>query len=277
MLLWLANHPSLFVATTLVGNNVANYIVSTAIVGWTEHVFPNPSIWIEFLALLVITPFVFIYGELLPKNLFFQSPNYLIRKISPAFIAITILMLPITAILWGLSQILNLFVGETPHRIQFALARKELREVFDEGHAAGILRPVQRHMALELISIAQQPAVKIATPLHEAPIVDRRMPIEVILQQATEADVSYLLVEDKPDSREILGYVKVSDLVLQREFSPGNIRPLAKIRAQQPHIAAMMQMRSSDADMALVIDASGNPVGTITTDKLSAPILNRAI
>ncbi len=38
-LLRLTNHPALFVATTLIGNNVANYMTSLAIVLATQHLF----------------------------------------------------------------------------------------------------------------------------------------------------------------------------------------------------------------------------------------------
>ena len=36
-LVWLTNHPAVFVATTLVGNNLANYVTSLAIVIGTQR------------------------------------------------------------------------------------------------------------------------------------------------------------------------------------------------------------------------------------------------
>ena len=47
--------------------------------------------------------------------------------------------------------------GEAPDRIQLGLARKELRQVFEEGHEAGILRPAQRGLAQGLFAVADRP------------------------------------------------------------------------------------------------------------------------
>ena len=75
MLVWLTNNPSLFVATTLVGNNLANYMVSLAIVMGTQALVSQASVSApghapELIAPLLLAPFLFLYGELLPKSIF---------------------------------------------------------------------------------------------------------------------------------------------------------------------------------------------------------------
>ena len=48
-LLLLVNNPTLFVATTLVGNNVANYMVSMAIVLFTRAVYTGDNSAVELI------------------------------------------------------------------------------------------------------------------------------------------------------------------------------------------------------------------------------------
>ena len=79
-LLWLTNNPSLFVATTLIGNNIANYLTSLAIVLGSRLVVGRPSLIVDILAPIALAPILFIYGESLPKRLFLKMPNYLLRK-----------------------------------------------------------------------------------------------------------------------------------------------------------------------------------------------------
>ncbi len=79
-LLFLANHSALFVATALVGNSVANYLISLATVIAMGRVFPRVPEGAEIIASIVLAPIVLIYGELLPKNLFLQAPNRLLRR-----------------------------------------------------------------------------------------------------------------------------------------------------------------------------------------------------
>ena len=140
-LLWLTNNPSMFVATTLVGNNLANYLTSIAIVLLAGAYFGENTYVVEIVAPILFSPLVFVYGELMPKHLFFQAPNKLLRLGGVLFVWFTLLFLPLSMILWVLGRGLQWLVGESPERVQLRLARKELQQVFDEGHEAGILEP----------------------------------------------------------------------------------------------------------------------------------------
>ena len=84
-MLFLTNHPPLFVATALVGNNTANYITSLAIVLLAKSII-GPGLLIELAASVFFSPVVFIYGELMPKHLFYQAPNSLLRMASRWFL-----------------------------------------------------------------------------------------------------------------------------------------------------------------------------------------------
>ena len=141
-LLFLANHPSLFVATALVGNSLANYLVTLSAVVILEGAFPGRLV--EWIAPLLLAPVLLVYGELLPKNLFLQAPNRLLRRVGPLFLFFVAALLPISAWLWGLSRLLARGLGPSPEPVRLILARRELRRVLDEGHEAGILHPAQR-------------------------------------------------------------------------------------------------------------------------------------
>ena len=65
-LLWLVERPTIVVATVLIGNNIANYLVSLGLVLLGQQVLSGTGVVETFLPVLA-TPFLFIYGELLPK------------------------------------------------------------------------------------------------------------------------------------------------------------------------------------------------------------------
>ena len=164
IMLWLANQPSLVVATTLVGNNLANELTSKSVTMATEALFPEGGTLIDFLLPLVVTPFMFICGDLLPKNVFYNAPNRLMRRSSPLLVASAILFAPITILLWLLSLVLKLLISERPEELRLSLARRELNEMLTEGHEAGILRPVQRTLAQTMLAVAGQPVKNFAAP-----------------------------------------------------------------------------------------------------------------
>ena len=64
---WLVSHPSLFVATTLVGNNVANYLTSFSMVYLSHGLSVGHPVLI---ATIVLTPLGFVFGELFLHEIF---------------------------------------------------------------------------------------------------------------------------------------------------------------------------------------------------------------
>ena len=159
----LINNPALFVATTLIGNNVANYVTSLAIVLMAREI--QVSSLGEMLAPILLSPLLFVYGELLPKNLFYQAPNFLLRLAAPLFLIFAIVFAPVAAVLWAMSWVLGWLLGQSPKKIRLTLARKELQEVFEEGLEAGILHPTQRHLAQSFFLVAARPVGEYCQPL----------------------------------------------------------------------------------------------------------------
>ena len=91
----MANNPAMFVATTLVGNNLANYLSSLAIVLGAAAIWPaHQDLLGTDRTHRACRPSCFVYGELLPKNLFFQAPNRLLRLGAPLFLVFAVLFLP---------------------------------------------------------------------------------------------------------------------------------------------------------------------------------------
>ena len=81
-LIWLLNNPGVFIATALVGNNLANYLTSLATVLAVQAVLGS-SAAAELLATILMTPTIFVFGELLPKYLFFHAPYRLLKVARP--------------------------------------------------------------------------------------------------------------------------------------------------------------------------------------------------
>ncbi len=262
-LIWLTNNPALFVATTLIGNNVANYVTSLAIVLISEQVMPDGWQWTDVAAPIVFSPIVFVYGELLPKNLFFLAPNRLLRAGGPLFLFFTLLFLPVSALLWVLGRLLQYVVGESPEQLQLSLARKELRRVFDEGHEAGVLRPAQRRLAQSLLSLAGEHVGRYAIPSSRLPSVPHGVAKEDVYRITRRRRSPVVLVRET-DGRRTMGYVRVLDLRLNENPRVTDYRSLLDISEAETPIAAMMQMQTAGELVARVVDAEGRARGFVS-------------
>jgi putative hemolysin len=272
MLLRLTNHPALFVATLLIGNNAANYLVSLGIVLAVQTI-SGDSQSVELTATILLSPLVFVYCEYLPKQMYFHAPNRLLRRSGPVLLLFTVLLAPITAVLWGLGWLLEKLVGQTPLRIKLTLARQELQEVLDEGQEAGILYPVQRQLAQRLFANASQDVMQFGTPLHRVAAVPLGADKGTALRLARRQQQAVVPVR-QADGESLVGYVRVIDLLLDASTKTVTaVRPLMRLRRTESHLTALMMLQAENVDLALIEDLKGNPVGVLFRDQLIDPLL----
>ena len=261
-LLWLTNYPTVFVAITLIGNNLANYLVSRGLVLATVLIV-GESFVAQALAPVIFAPIIFVYGELLPKNLCYHMPNRLLRAGAPLFFAFGLVLSPLVAILWLFGRFLNRLVGESPERVRLMLARKELARVLDEGQQAGILQPAQLTLAQSLFSIASEPAVRFVTPLARIVSIREGMSTSEVLRLARRHRLSSIPVESSNRPRQLKGYIRIVDLRLNTVEHVETIRPLLEVPSHQSLIEALMRMQSSREMVARVVDGDSNTIGLL--------------
>lgn len=275
-LLWLMNNPGLFVATTLVGNNVANYLTSMAIVLVTIEIWNSPMA--EMLMPVLLSPLLFVYGELLPKNLFFQAPNILLRKSAPMFLLFTYMFVPATAVLWAMSKLLERLLGQAPERVQLTLARQELHQVIDDGIQAGILQPVQRTLAQNFSLVAVTPVREVCTPLARVVAMPANSSRGQIMKVASRKEIPEVLMFEGT-RRKLVGYVRVVEMLIEPERikDAPRLHPLQTIEASEPFGEALLRMQALRQTLLRVIEIDGNKevktVGVLSMDQLTDPLL----
>ena len=268
-LLWLINRPTVFVANCLIGNNIANYLTSLAVV----MAMTGRGTAAELIATLVVAPVLFVYGELLPKSMFYLAPNRLLRWTGPLFLVSAIVFLPLTLVVWGFNRLLELLLGHSPQRVQMALARRELQDVFEEGHDVGILHRSQRALAQSLLTMAGQPVMNFALPLAQVARVQRTAKRKEALRVARRKRASTLLVED---GGVLTGYVRVIDLYLSTSDTIDPITPLAEVADTETHIATLVKLETAGAAVARVVDKDNQTIGIVSTQRMIDPLLEGA-
>ncbi|NQT37977.1 MAG: DUF21 domain-containing protein [Planctomycetes bacterium] len=272
-LLWLTNRPSIFVATTLTGNNVANYLTSLAIVMAVQASPMGQSYTAELLAPILLAPFLFVYGELLPKYLFLNAPRKLLRRGSPLFLVCVVLFAPISLLLGALDKVLQKLVRRSPEQVKLALVRRELQQVLEEGHDVGILRPHQFRLARGIFAVAKQPVARFVEPLAHVPRARSDAPRAEILQLARRYRIANVAVEDATRPGHLTGYVRVIDLCLESSSAAVPIRPLLEIAATDMHLTALTKLEDAEEPLARVLDVAGETIGLVTAKALRESLL----
>ena len=273
MMIKLINNPTLFVATTLIGNNVANYLTSLAIVLLTQSAVTSSAA--EMIAPIVMSPMLFVYGELLPKNLFYQAPNFLLRLCAPLFLLFTCIFAPASALLWLMGRFLEKLLGESPEQVRLTLARQELQKVLQEGLEAGILHPTQRHLGQSFFSVAAKPVIQFCTPLSRIRAIEIHSTSEEALKFARHKRAADIPIFDGTRDN-IVGYVRTVDLLVNLDSrSPSDlIRKLRDVDANELFGEAILQMHSNRETVVRVTNQRNKTVGLLWSDQLTDPLLN---
>lgn len=271
-LLRLINNPALFVATTLIGNNVANYLASLAAVLLAREA-PATSLG-ELLIPILLSPLMFVYGELLPKNLFYQAPNFLLRLAAPLFLVFTVLLAPAAALLWSLSRILEILLGQSPEKVRTLLARKEVQQALEEGLEAGILHPTQRHLAQGFFLVAARPVGEICTPLARSSALAADASCREARRLARQKQLADIpIYQDQRNN--LVGFVRTIDLLLDsRETTLASyVRPLRDVKMSELFGETILQMQAQRETLVKVVNSKGQPVGLLSIDQLTHPLL----
>ncbi|MCA9239664.1 MAG: DUF21 domain-containing protein [Planctomycetales bacterium] len=265
-LLWATNNPALFVATALIGNNVANYLISCSTVMMGGMLLPGWSS-AELALTLAFSPIVFIYGELFPKNLFYQAPGRLLRRCAPGLAVAGVLFLPLSALLWLVGMLLQWIARAPSQALRMEIARRELAQVLDEGHAIGLLSPAQRRLAKGTFNLAGRAVRDFMVPTVRLTLVDPKLSRSALLEKARQARRPVVMLSDYS------GYVRAIDCLLEPEGEGLPVREFLQVAPGDRFLATLLKMQSTNRAIALVKDKRDRLLGCVFSDRLLAELV----
>ncbi len=275
-LMLLINRPALFVATALVGNNLANYMVSLALVLAGDALWSGGSLQ-QLLGPLVMSPVLFVYGELLPKHVFYLAPNHMLRRVGVPLLAFAIAFIPVSGLLWAAGWLLEKVAGASRQRIGSTLARRELQQVFEEGHDVGVLFPTQRQLVQGLFSLANDSVSRCVKPVSRFSHITSSTTNETALRQATSQHMPVLLVEDSGPKSHVIGYSRTVDAAIGERDKRVSVRSLLEIDENESLIGALRYMQTAGEDIALIVGDQRQPRGVVLVDDLVDPLMRGGV
>ncbi len=272
-LLWLTNHPGIFVSTVLVGNAIANYMISLGIVVLTTVTFGVSNTAIDLMMSLITTPIVFIIGELLPKSLFYQNPYRLLKRAGIPVLLITILLAPISLLMYLVSLIFQNLIGETPLKVRPALARRELKQVLQEGQEAGLLLTIQRDVAQNIFAYGANPISQYCMPLRGLRALPSSARLEEIRSAALKSTQPIVAVLHPRDGH-LVGYYRSSDILSARD-KPPKLRAVTTLRSDTTQAVALSDLISRDCELARVVGPRNEMLGVVLSKRLVSQMLQQ--
>ena len=280
-LLWLANHPSIFVVTILTANNTANYSMSVAGVLFFHEILGDAfPLLTEICVTIFLAPVLFVYGEMFPKYICLFAPKRFLKFGSPLLFFLTILLLPLSGMLWLVNGLLAGLFGLSIEMTRLSLARSELTKTFDEGREVGVLSRTQRQLIDGIISVSSQSVKSIAIPIHHYPLITSDMTPATVLSLARSLRLCDIPVFGKLDALDGLvpsrrhlvpvGYVRTIDLEtsVYRKSEKLPLRELVEVIDDYTLLTALNLFHTSSESLGIVVNSHRRCFGLISTEKL---------
>ncbi|HIE99101.1 MAG TPA: DUF21 domain-containing protein [Planctomycetes bacterium] len=266
-LFYFVAHPERFVATTLVGNNVSNYLTTLAIGLIVGAVWQDGAGGNEIVATLLLTPVIFIFGELIPKSLYYRAPMSLLRAGSLRFNICYYLFLPISFPLIRLSRFVSNFGQSDKRPLEVVFGRTRLYGVLEAGQREGLLTELQRNLAENLMQVANQPVGQSAISASSIHGISESASIDDAVAVASATDASHVLMRPDGEPNHWSSVVRIADM-LTSELAPRLVKQsLPVFDAATPRLEVLAALFRDYSPFAAVTE-NGEIVGIIRRQTL---------
>jgi len=269
----LVQHPQMLLSTLLIGNNVTNYMGTAAMTVILQQ-WGLSDLKVIIVIVLLITPALLIFGEVLPKDLFTAYSDKWVYRCA-WFLDLSqklffwIGLLPLIQALSGLSaRVLGVHHRSTPFH-----PRRQVEMLVKEGVGHGLLSDEQSAIVERVLELSTRHADDEMVPWGKTLKVYADDAPRVMWDLAHRTSHTRFPVIDRKGT--LRGIISVYDVL---KHAPNTCPPLESLLtpaltldAQTPLRTALATLQSEHAALA-VITRQGQPVGVVTIKDLVEPI-----
>ena len=261
--------PEWLLSTTLVGTNISvvtNTTVATALM--IALLGPDFS----WLAIVVVAPLIWVFGEIVPKSVFQQRANEITPYAIFALRFFSWIFYPILILFSSLTRLLTKVVGERTSNI-FTL-REQIISMSHMSEPGGEVDPGHGKMIRRMFNFSETPATRVMVPLIDVIGVDKNATCGDAVRVAAESAHRNLVVYDK---RIDLIVGMVHSLVLlgvdpKRPLEPF-IRPVRYVGGMKSVQQLLQELRGTDEGLAVVLDEYGTAKGIVTAEDIMEEVV----
>ncbi|MEA3277566.1 MAG: hemolysin family protein [Pseudomonadota bacterium] len=164
LLLKMFRTPDVILGTTLVGTNLATVTISTLGALICIHLFGESG---DFISVLLLTPVLLIFGEIVPKSIFQQKADTIVGTIIRGLRFFSYLFYPLIFVFSRVARFATRLVGGTSSRQNLFITREELRVLLDITEPSAGMATVDRKSIRRIIRFGDTTVGQAMIPLAD--------------------------------------------------------------------------------------------------------------
>lgn len=275
--------PSKFIATMLIGNNIALVIyglfMGDLLVQWFQSFLPSESGFITYLLTdlnlltqtIISTLIILFTAEFLPKVFFQIYANSLLKILAfPAYLFYVFFTFISDFVIWISDVVLKKFFKTEGDQVQLAFTKVELGNYISEQ-----MESVEEHEEIDTeiqifqnaLEFSEVKAREVMVPRTEITALELHDSVEDLSKLFTETGYSKILIY-KETIDEILGYVHSFDLFKKPKNIGSMIMPVELVPETMLIKDILNVLIKKRKSIAVVVDEYGGTSGIMTVEDI---------
>jgi len=271
-------HPGQFIATMLVGNNLALVIYGIAFANLLQPIlflYLQSDSLVLLAQTIISTLIILATAEYLPKMLFRINPNKILKAFTVPIAFFYFLFYPITKIAMGISKlvlkiIMNEHIQNVDEKVVFS--RIDLTHFVDEQEnniAPKSGQEIDNEVKLfrNALDFSKVKLREVMVPRTEMVALDIDSTVEELHQKFIETGYSRILFYSG-NIDNIVGYIHHSVIFTKPDSIKSNLRKVLIVPETMPASKLLSKFIQQRLSMAIVVDEFGGTSGMVTSEDI---------
>lgn len=260
---------------TLLGATIGDYVLSAAVAFAFVELMGFSDIDSELYTVAICTPVLFVFGSVVPKNVFQLYADSLMPRVAWLLVgAERVLRLTGTLrILRGIASHAGRFAGMSTTSTALPTPRWRVANLLREALADQEHGPDRSELVTRVVRLSETPLHVVMIPKSDVPTLGAGSDREALAAVARRTDHPLAPVQD--DAGRIVGVVKVDELLKTQDWSrvSDRLRPVTRLSPHNTVAAAIASLQAQGRSMAVVTDQAGRMLGMVTLGTLVSKVV----
>lgn len=270
-ILALLSKPQEILLTILLGNELVNVLISSFGTTLFIELFGSKGVG---LAVVFSSLVIFVFGEVLPKNLVLPFTTKLVPFYYFPFSVVHRLMLPVRLVLSPMVGKLLSFIEVKEEKTK----QEKFLELFDIGLSLKYFDQKEEELIKRCLSLKETTVKEVMTPKPDLFMLEESLRLRDVIELIIEKRHSRIpLYAENPDH--ITGMLYVEDLVPFEENLEKSLKDFKRhallVPEMMPITELIKKLRSSRSKVALVVGEYGELVGLVSLYDLMAYLFGK--
>jgi CBS domain containing-hemolysin-like protein len=267
LLLKMFRTPDVILGTTLVGTNLATVTISTLGALICIDLFGESG---DFISVLLLTPFLLIFGEIVPKSIFQQKADTIVGIIIHGLRFFSYLFYPLIFVFSRVARFATRLIGGKSSRQNLFITREELRVLLDITEPAAGMAAVDRKSIRRIIRFGDTTVGQAMIPLADVIGISETRKIGNAVRLVHKHGYNRLPVY-RGNITNVKGVLTLTtwnlmDEDIDKKVMSDFISPPLFLSPQQTIDQTLPLLQARQDHMGIVVDEFGSAIGILTME-----------